>query len=115
MSTFASSPQPLPRVQAAKVPPVTRWRLRTSTCYTRAANSRKVAYVSVHLRPRGSIVDAVNESLVRNRTEGPEGLARVVMFGSLGDDASDGLLESGLRLFAFLPRYAVTGKRINAT
>jgi hypothetical protein len=39
------------------------------------------------------------------------------MFGSWedDDDASDGLLESGLRLFAFLPRNAVTGKRINAT
>jgi hypothetical protein len=103
MSTFDSSPQLPPRVQAARVPPAMRWRLRTSTCYTRAANSRKVAYVAVHLRRRGSTVDAVNESLVGTRAEVREGLARVVMFGSWEDDASDGLLEMcGLRLFFLL-------------
>lgn len=39
------------------------WRLRMSTSYTRAANSRKGAYVPFCLHQRRSMLDAANKSL----------------------------------------------------
>jgi hypothetical protein len=63
------------------------------------------------------IVDAANESLVGNRTEVRECLARVVMFGSWEDDVSDGLLEMWLASRFCFPALQCSNrkKRINAT
>lgn len=46
-----------------------RWRLRMSTCCTRAANSRKVAYVALCLRRIRSIVHVPIESCLMGKTK----------------------------------------------
>jgi hypothetical protein len=59
-----------------------------STCYTRAANSRKVAYVSFCPNLRRLTVHVANESCLEgDQSGGRMYLARVVMLDSWVDDA----------------------------